>query len=211
MTKFDELKREGQEKMGKQQPSASEDADTEAKMKYCMSWQKRDRKLIRAFKNCADMYKRDGRRENLLMHLDLIQRNSDGPMHNGALQLYQQLYRKEGGKNKEVSDGQRKMILSKKGISKNFEERLHMFASVELKAMKQACFTIERRRKQKDAAEKAASQAPTEEHARKAEVAAKEFELQLQSTTGMLEKIPEYDKLHEEALTQGLQYLATAF
>ncbi|KAK6725724.1 hypothetical protein RB195_004192 [Necator americanus] len=150
MTKFDELKREGQEKMGKQQPSASEDADTEAKMKYCMSWQKRDRKLIRAFKNCAD-------------------------------------------------------------ISKNFEERLHMFASVELKAMKQACFTIERRRKQKDAAEKAASQAPTEEHARKAEVAAKEFELQLQSTTGMLEKIPEYDKLHEEALTQGLQYLATAF
>ncbi|KAL6732791.1 hypothetical protein Aduo_003512 [Ancylostoma duodenale] len=187
--------------------------EMDLKVQYCMEWEKRDKKLITTFNRCADMYKRDKRREQLVKLLDIIQKHSDGPMHVSASDLQKCLARQEPPRNEKVEDSNenRKMILVSRAITKHFEDRLKTFANVELKSVKHACVTLEKLRVGSDTATNIAAQLPTEENQRKAEVAEKEFQLQMNTTKEILNKVPEYEKFHEEALIQGVKYLSTAF
>ncbi|EYC03056.1 hypothetical protein Y032_0096g2918 [Ancylostoma ceylanicum] len=187
--------------------------EMDAKVHYCMEWEKRDKKLITAFNRCAEVYKRDKRREEIVKLLDVIQKHSDGPMHFGASELQKCLARQEPPRNEKAEESidNRKMILVSRVITKHFEDRLKTFANVELKSAKHACVTLEKLRLGRDAATNAAAQVPTEENQRKAEVAEKEFQLQLNTTKELLNKIPDYEKFHEDALVQGVKYLSTAF
>ncbi|PIO62559.1 hypothetical protein TELCIR_15877 [Teladorsagia circumcincta] len=77
------------------QVSVCDDQSTNAKIKYCMEWGKRDRCLARAFHQCAQMYKKDKCREQMAKNVDAILRNSNGPMNTGAHSLYEHLTAKK--------------------------------------------------------------------------------------------------------------------
>ncbi|CAJ0596223.1 unnamed protein product [Cylicocyclus nassatus] len=203
---FERLKQESCEKTGRLQ-GTNINTETESKIKYCKEWVKRDRQLLRAVDRCAAFYKKDKRREEIVKHLDIIQRHSDGPMHTGALALSKCLSRKSSGDEGEP----RKRLLTSEELNKHFGEKLKLFAAVEMKSMKQAFALLGRKRLNKDALQNKAQKNPIEENQRKAAVAETEFLMQLHDVEELLEKIPEYEALHAAVFRSGLQYLSTAF
>ncbi|XGW24339.1 hypothetical protein V3C99_006053, partial [Haemonchus contortus] len=196
-------------------------------IKYCLEYRTRDRQLIRAFRNCAEEYKYDKLQEKMANNIDLIIKNSSGPMYSGGRSLYNFITTRKGeGKSKEKSTEKstqksdeekngselRVQYLTDKEIAANFEDCFKAFEEKNMKDLRAACQLLGKRRNIKNKAVRASKKAPDNQALKeKADVATAEYDTQLGIVTEMLKKIPEYDKIHQDIFEQALRYFATAF
>ncbi|KAK5966497.1 hypothetical protein GCK32_000281 [Trichostrongylus colubriformis] len=209
---FARIKRSVDRSNAPSQTNLCDDQTINTKIKYCMEWERRDKRLAKAFHKCAESYKKDKCREQMAKNVDAIIKNSNGPMNTAAHALHEHLTAKKDGNNTKAEPCQRLCYLTEKGIFENFDNRFKAFDCKELKEVRDACQLLRRKRNNKEGTARALQRAPTDPKCKeKAQVAAAEYEDQLQITSKLLNKIPDYDKIHQDIFEQGLRYFATTF